>query len=702
MLQVFKIFLIFSFLPSICFAWNQSCYSPVQVAAYMSKPKKSSRGVSQASLSKMKSKIRALERAMDKAEGELQDSLDRDKLKAKPSSVAGDIRDYIEDKQDGWDCAKGGQSSLFFFPSLITKAYAQEDPFGDLNETLLESDLKDNPTGDDSSEEALKQNSNNEDSEKKAQYVEQSNTPTERTKASDSNLEQTTNIDISGKKTQQIKQSQPKTPRKKSPQELCAQRGLEYDSSRNRCVLRNPSSCKNTGGTWDKDEGCICPRNMRTDGSKCIKKLPPAPSGLTPANVYKKSDKKASSVEGTKTPTKRKKTQKELCDQKGADYVWSDGACRLTQKKVCENKGAYWNWDGKECKCPSPYKIDGAKCREKTDQEKCKDQGKVWKDGKCLSQDEIDRQNCEKKPGMEWIGGECKKSLATKCKDRPGNWVWNKGACQCLAPYITEGETCREQTSLEKCKEEGRTWNEENRECCPQGKNIIYQGRCVSDNDKKKTQCEDKGENYTYKNGKCIECPKWKKHSSFKANGKVSSSFCDEYAKNKGDCKSALSDLKEYADDLEDLKDRLDDLQDELRQKSRLEYETETSSTEASGVCLDCLKRVIRASQPSAGQVIGQTFGALLGAGISVAGYKVGRTAQRDANMMRVRQGYPALYDGFSLSGAGAGYPFMANSLYGLTRAGTPVGGWSCTPTVSPYGHSFNAGYGYGHNMRYY
>ena len=111
---------------------------------------------------------------------------------------------------------------------------------------------------------------------------------------------------------------------------------------------------------------------------------------------------------------------------------------------------------------------------------------------------------------------------------------------------------------------------------------------------------------------------------------------------------------------------------------------------------------MINASKPSSGQVLGQTLGVLAGAGVSMAGYKIGKNAQTNANMLRIQQASPALYDGFALTGAGMGYPFMANSLYGLSRTNTPVGGWSCSPSVSPYGQVYNQGYGYGHQMRYY
>ncbi|MCZ0932696.1 MAG: hypothetical protein OXJ52_06065, partial [Oligoflexia bacterium] len=212
-------------------------------------------------------------------------------------------------------------------------------------------------------------------------------------------------------------------------------------------------------------------------------------------------------------------------------------------------------------------------------------------------------------------------------------------------------------------------------------------------------QCKEK-QGYEWKNGKCVECPEWKKHKAFKSNGKVSSSFCDKYADDKRKCKRALSHLQKRARQLNRLREQLDSLEDKLLEAQL--NPKEESTTEASGLCFDCLKRVISASKPSTGQIVGQSLGLVAGAGLSVAGYNIGKNAQTHANMLRIQQGYASTNDGFSLTGMGMGYPFMANSLYGLTRANTPVGGWACTPSVSPYGHVYNQGYGYGHNMRYY
>ena len=110
----------------------------------------------------------------------------------------------------------------------------------------------------------------------------------------------------------------------------------------------------------------------------------------------------------------------------------------------------------------------------------------------------------------------------------------------------------------------------------------------------------------------------------------------------------------------------------------------------------------LRSSEPTAGETIGNLLKAMTGAGIGIMGYRMGQRAQYDANMQRINQGYAAQNDYYSLIGARAGVPFLANGLYGMTRTNTPTGGWSCSPTMSPYGHAYNYQYGQGYNMPYY
>ena len=679
MLQILKIFLIFSLFPSISFAWNSSCYSPVQLAAYMSKPKKKSSGVSQSSVSKVKAKIRKLEKALDKVEGDLQDSLDKDKLKDKPSSVAGDIRNYIENKQDGWDCAEGGQSSLFFFPSLIPQAYAEITNGGKVNNS------------DSNSNGAVVSSSPECGSDK--EYLD-----------NDGNCVCNEGLmDVDGKCL--------------TPEEECKQREEGWEWTGNTCKKTQERKCHDKGRDWILEGGnCVCKDGLKIKGNQCV----------DPVEIAEQAEESEPAVERIRRSTQEMVIGR--CEkQSGMKWVKGEG-CKKTLKRECDDRGIYWKWNGSNCECPAPYKEDDDECRDKTPQENCDEKPGKWKriNGRCLcpapykedgnncrdKNEEENSADCENQ-GKKWKNGECvdkpppvrsgtpanayEESVAAPCTASDG--TWKDGGCVCKGNLKTEGNKCVGKSDQEKCDEKPGNWMWNRTTCiCPRGSKRDGE-ICASKT--KEDHCKEKGEGWTWKNGKCVECPKWKKHSAFKSNGRVSSGFCDDYAKDKGDCKSALSDLREYAADLRDLQNHLDDLKDALREKSRHGYEDE-SDTEADGVCIDCLKRIIRSSQPSTGQVIGQSLGLLMGAGISVAGYRAGQNAQKHANMMRVQQGYPGMYDGFSLTGAGAGFPFMANSLYGMTRASTPAGGWACSPTVSPYGHTFNAGYGYGHNMRYY
>jgi len=92
---------------------------------------------------------------------------------------------------------------------------------------------------------------------------------------------------------------------------------------------------------------------------------------------------------------------------------------------------------------------------------------------------------------------------------------------------------------------------------------------------------------------------------------------------------------------------------------------------------------------------------ALTGAGLGLVGYNEGRRAQWDANMMRIQQTHAPQNDYYSMMGASAGFPYMAQGFYGMTRANTPAGGWACSPTMSPFGQT-NYQYGQGINMVYY
>ena len=211
-------------------------------------------------------------------------------------------------------------------------------------------------------------------------------------------------------------------------------------------------------------------------------------------------------------------------------------------------------------------------------------------------------------------------------------------------------------------------------------------------------------------NGKCkpdesqneADCPDWKKHKAFGPKGRVHSAFCNQYASNNRACKKSLAKIKALLKEIAELSSEAADYKKKMRELRLSAYKKSSTETEASALCFDCLKKVMHASRPTPGQNLGNIFNVLAGAGMGLIGYRAGQRAQYDLNMMRMQQGYEAQNDHYPLIGAKAGLPFMAQGIYGMTRANTPVGGWSCSPTMSPYGHSYNYQYGQGYNMGYY
>ena len=197
-------------------------------------------------------------------------------------------------------------------------------------------------------------------------------------------------------------------------------------------------------------------------------------------------------------------------------------------------------------------------------------------------------------------------------------------------------------------------------------------------------------------------CPEWKKHKAFKRNGKVKPSFCDDYAINKRKCERALSRMQKLITGVAKLESKRDKLEDELFDAKLSINSASQSKTEAGGLCFDCLKKVLNSSRPTAGENIGNVLTMLTGVGVAGLGYNIGQRAQTDANMLRVRQGYEAQNDYYALTGASMGFPYVAKGLYGLTRSNAPAGGWSCSPTASPYGRPYNNQMGQGFNRRYY
>ena len=234
----------------------------------------------------------------------------------------------------------------------------------------------------------------------------------------------------------------------------------------------------------------------------------------------------------------------------------------------------------------------------------------------------------------------------------------------CGSEEVVNDNVCPEQTARGDCP--SSRWNSNDSTCCEDGQvpNDSAAGCQTANN-----------------------CPDWKKHEAFRPNGQVSASFCDTYASDKRACKRALQKMKRLANKIARAQKNLEKKEDE-RWEERYGEGSDEEKTESGGLCFDCLKRALEASRPSAGQQIGNALSILAGAGISAVGYNMGRRAQYDANMQRIdRGGYAARNDLYSFAGARAGFPFIHRGIYGITKVGTPSGGWSCSPSVNPHSY---------------
>ena len=431
------------------------------------------------------------------------------------------------------------------------------------------------------------------------------------------------------------------------------------------------------------------------------------------------------------------------------------GNCRIqTAQEECKGRSGVWTYDPSTvtqdghssledpCQCKSPrFKDDNGECRLKTAQEECEERSGDWifkgdpmnVQGHTMITD--DQCKCNPKTHVE-EGKNCRpKTITDVCPLNSGTgWFLNEAKDKCICPEASHqvlsnrgsGKDCSpigEQALCEKnIKKE---WKDDNCVCkdaylertdgtcadCPVDSHITKEGKCTPKGAAEK--CFDQKKIYNAPN---CDCPigfteqadetcvkdkckqKWKEHGSFRKNGKVDSSFCSAYAKNKKACENALAKLQRLGNKLEDYETDLDKLNDKLLGLD----DSEDRKTEAGGLCFDCLKRQLKASRPTAGQTFGNISSMLLGTGISMLGHNTGKRAQMDANMLRLQQGYPISNDNYALQGSAAGFPFIANGLHGMTRVNTPVGGWSCTPSVSPYGHTHAYSYNHGHRMPYY
>ena len=447
--------------------------------------------------------------------------------------------------------------------------------------------------------------------------------------------------------------------------------------------------CAEDGGFWNRE-------TEKCQGGGTAK------SGEEPAqNENNTPDSEGSSEKATET-TRKVTTCPE--DQKVNGECVTNNFDGAAEKLNCQtNLG--WTWENSQCICPAPKIIVGNKCQiQETGKVKTCPEGQKVVDGKCVPVGTFDgaaeKLNCQTNLGWTWensqcicpapktiVGNKCrKKTPLEECNERPGSWTWEDPECFCPAPKIIVGNKCRIQ-------ETGKV------KTCPEGQKVV-DGKCVPVGtfDGAAEKLEAEVIEITKDDSKEIEepsdCPNWKKDPNFKNNGKVDGRFCDNFAKNKKQCKEALSKMQRLAKVLKKYQNRLEKAEESSEQE-------DSSQTEAGGLCFECLKREIKANQASSAQNIGGFLNLLTGAGMTYLGYRTGQTAQTDTNMLRIQQGYPVQQNYFALNGASAGFPYLSNGIYGLTRTNTPTGGWVCSPSVSPYGGAYNYGMNYGYSVPY-
>ena len=760
-----KLFLLALFLvsPSFTFAWNGMCFSPVQMAALMSKPKKS--GVS---TRKLNAQIRGLEKAIDKAYGQLDDaeslleaSLDQEKLKADPYDVARQIRDYIESSQDGWECDSSGQaflSPLFF---EILEQLLIPSAFGDEDKPMLKGadrESREPATASVGIEEQCKKSGGSWDKtnkrcvSKKEQCQRRRGNWTwdgsncvskeEECKKSGGSWDKTNKRCVSafgnkGKAMLKVADRKSREPATSvGIEEQCKKSGGSWDKTNKRCVSafgdkgkamlkgadrenRGPATsvgikeqCEKSGGSWDKtNKRCVskkeqCESQQRTWNSKTKACCPKSKSRLLNGQCLGPEPKRPDMTEKQVCEANRRtwNSKTKACCPKSKSRLLN-GQCLgpepkrpdMTEKQVCEANRRTWNPKTKAC-CPkSKSRLLNGQCLgpepkrpDMTEKQVCEANRRTWnpKTKACCPKSKSRLLN------GQCLGPEPKRPDMTKkqvCEANRRTWNPKTKACcpksksrllngQCLGPEPKRPDMTEKQV----CEANRRTWNPKTKACCPKSKSRLVDNQCLEPKPKKEP------------------CPEWKNHKAFGRNGKVHSSFCDEYASNKRDCKRALEKIKKRARRISQLKDRETQLEDQLSEAQIASLKDSTKDTEANGLCFDCLKRVLYASRPTTGQNVGNALSLLAGVGMTAVGYNVGRRAQADVNMLRIQQGYDAQHDYYSLMGAGMGFPFMAQGLHGMTRTNTPAGGWDCSPTMSPYGHAHNYQYGQGFNMPYY
>ena len=675
MLKVFIFFALGFFLcffPWLAFGYGPNCYAPLEMASFLSKPKKKRSPLVKKQLA-LRDKEKQIDRFSDKMSdraAELGASLDAAKLGEgeDPYDVASEIRDYIESQQNGWDCATAAESasaarpvgnrwrnqftdmlSFGLSPFIQTKAFRfcggaeKAKPYCSVNfmaslsfrylkpgfilDSLIPQAHSAEPH---SAEETLPSSTVSSDSKSKpfSSILIATAIPEDSTQAV-SNVTVTPDSGSQGIAAA-VEGNNKETDNKETDDEgMCERTGQQASSP--------PGG---PAGRWTSEQ-CICPSPKSIFEAKfCVCRAPLQwrdGSCQCPTGQREMTDNRGFITCTLKEPalSTAQSNCESATDNGGVSGTWGDEKCTCHSKSTFE--------EGKGCMCNHPFTPN------------------------------TDKDKCECPDGQRLIGIVCVDTQAdtdddvsTACVNSGGTWR-SLGGCDCQGRKVDSNGKCTDQ-----CKNSNYQWNSEQKKCVPSA------------------ATEPESEPEPEAEVAETDCPVWKQDPAFGRGGRVQEGFCDRFASSPSSCKKALKKIKKLAKQINNASQEYADLEDELND---IEFSTEdikkSLKTEAQSVCFECLKAYWDRSRPTTGQTVGSLLTTLTGVGMGAVGYRLGKSADEQANQLRISQGYDVQNDNYWLSGMGAGYPFVAKGLYGLTKPNSPMGGYVCSPSTpySPYGH---------------
>ena len=187
----------------------------------------------------------------------------------------------------------------------------------------------------------------------------------------------------------------------------------------------------------------------------------------------------------------------------------------------------------------------------------------------------------------------------------------------------------------------------------------------------------------------------WHNRKYFKKRGQIKDKFCKDFAKDIKDCNRALDRLArrwEQIHTLYETRDAREDELEELRDKA-FDIELGDESTEANGVCFECLDAIRELNRPSPGQTAGSILSLVAGGAMSYYAYKAGKRSVNRSNLIRAQQGFAPLSSaGPAWAGASLGLPFISHGIHGLSQANSQIGNVNCS------GGSFSQNHAHAYN----